>query len=323
MIAVLATAFLVFGNVSREIEMNKEIILKELKVLQRKEHIYRDMTFIFLGIIFILLIGGALKFGKERGVKLLTARNPAPYSREIFKAIRPLEYSGIEMLEKEDARISLDFENKSFTLHNFRKVDEKGNLVLEKARYGTCEELAIEAYRRIQPILGGSCKIEFIQIGESGYFLPPTGGHTVLKINKDGKEYILDPSFKRYGPIEEFEDYSFLRVLPNLALEPTEKDKRFPIGTLIPLLIRGGHLVGLMVSDNEAKFDAENFLIGITLLKKHTFLIKNLFALRKDNGMRQVFEDVPLHKGILNDAEYAKLRAKVISLFEQVKQGGE
>ena len=150
------------------------------------------------------------------------------------------------MFEREDVYLSIDFENKIWKLHNLHRFDNKGDIILEDGKYGTCGELAAHTYKKIERLLGKDYDIKFVETAQSGFFLSPKASHIVLYITeksglwrgRDKKIYILDASFHKYGPIGDFEDYLFLEFMSTLPfVERKETDIAMPLSKSIPLLI--------------------------------------------------------------------------------------
>ncbi len=246
-----------------------------------------------------------------------------PFQKEVEGIIEKLEYSGLPMLEQPDIFVSIDPEDRLWTVHNIHRFDDNGNLILEGGRYGTCGELASYTYKLVEPLLGDAYDIEFVRAVQSGYFQTPKATHMALFITPKGGAqgdsdiFVLDPSFHRYGRLDEFEDYMFNERMRNVPfVEGKERDMTLPISTAFPLLIKRNYLLAIVVEDVNGAFDKDNFVIAVTVTKKYNFAGRYLFAIRSANGNKQVLENRLLSKNLLEDKEYEDLKARIRGFFE-------
>ncbi|MDD5561717.1 MAG: hypothetical protein PHT50_06295 [Candidatus Omnitrophica bacterium] len=300
--------------------MNPDTLQKEKYVLLKKIKILS----LFLLVAFVIIIVFTVYFLKERGLLKIEVEarssNP-PYLAEVDKIIKPLQYSGIQMFVDKDVYLTLDFDKKVWTLHNVHTFDDKGELILKEGKYGTCGELAEYTEAKIRPIFGNNYDIEFVMASQSGYFLTPRSSHIVLEISRktNSREvYILDPSFHKYGPLDEFDNYLFIRQLPNLNfMENKTKDVSQSFNSAIPLLIRGDYLVGLTIENMNSGFGGKHFILALTLNKKYNYSGRYLFALRYANGDTEVFENKKLARETLSEQEWSILKQKITELFDR------
>jgi len=155
----------------------------------------------------------------------------------------------------------------------------------------------------------------------SGYFLTPKASHVVLRISKkinNQEIYILDPSFHKYGPLDEFEDYSFFEDSAKLDfVENKMTDINQPFNVLIPLIIRSNYLVGFTVESKNNGLYQKYFVLGLTLTKKYNYAGRYLFALRYADGDTEIFENKTLAREILNEQEWSILKQKITELFDK------
>lgn len=298
--------------------------------LKGRDGVRPDYKVLFLGLLsLVTLTIAAYAAGFIRAEVVISARpantQPAPHSARIKGIVGNLRYSGLQMFKRKDVNLSLDFRNRLWRLSNVHKFDDAGDLVLEEGRYGTCGELAAYTYKAVLPLLGGGYNIDFVKSVQSGFFLAPTASHIVLRITSPGslskrrapEVYILDPSFRRYGHISEFEDYLFLERMPELPfLKEKESGVELPVNTLVPLLIKKEYLLGMAVEDINGKFDPQNYTVALTLTKKHNFAGRYLFAIRSFDGRQETFENRELARPLLDDKEFETLRKRVAELFE-------
>jgi len=300
--------------------MNSDTVQNKESVLLRKIIALRVLLFLSLAGIIIL----GVYILKEKGVmKLNFGQSSAvlPHAEEIERIISPLRYSGIQMFTDKDAYLTLSFDEGKWILHNAHRFDEKGELILNGGRYGTCGELAAYTADRIRPILEKDYRIDFLTASQSGYFLTPRASHIVLRITnmaKNREVYILDPSFRRYGHFDEFDDYLFLKEIPRLDfMESKSSDVDQKFNMAVPLLIRKDYLLGFVVEHSNGEHDRKNFTMALVLNRKYNYSGRYLFALRYFDGDTQIFENDKLALEILSREEWDSLKDKVTGMFEK------
>lgn len=136
--------------------MNPAILQKEKSILLKK---IRILSLVLL-LAFAVIIAFTVFFLKEQGLLTRRAELPYiknPYAAEVKKIVDPLRYSGIQMFVNNDVYLTLDFDKKIWILHNVHSFNDKGELILQEDRYGTCGE------QRIRPVkLGRFLKITTI-----------------------------------------------------------------------------------------------------------------------------------------------------------------
>lgn len=299
---------------------------QKISRLKEKLIFYKAFT---LGLIFLIVgLFSFIGFNwlKENTLELgiTDMEKEAPYYKEIAEIIKPLRYSGLNDLFRPEVSISLDFDEKTWTLHNIHRFDKDGKIILADGRFGLCGELAAYVYDKISPLFDNRYKVEFFLVAQADYFPPPHGSHIVLKITDPAsfpnrQSYILDPSFRRYGKMEKFEDYIFIhnyRMLPFMA--GNDPDGIFSIDSQTPLLIKKQHSLNLAVDSAEGKFDKNNFALALTATKRGKYFSRFILVFRKNNGLVQKFEDKKLALSILSEEEYRKLYARLLHLFEKL-----
>jgi len=307
-----------------------KITLEQLRIFRRSLRPKRKLRFfevvsliLVIGVLAIFLYWGWWNYVTNPGA-ISDIERKAPYSKEIKKILKPLKYSGFYTLVRPEVRISLDFDKRTWRLHNIHRFDKEGNVILEKGRCGVCGDLAAYTYSKIQPLFGDQYEISFVRAAESGYFLTPQSSHIILEIVKPSifgqKEYILDPSFHKYGKKENFEEYLFSEkamFLSFMALK--EKDEIFDIGQLTPILIKKGFLIGLIIDGIDGKFDKDNFILAITATRRFKYAGRYILALRIRNGQEEFFENKSLRVALLNTKEYEQLRERIEFLFSNLR----
>lgn len=253
------------------------------------------------------------------------AEEPAPYYKEIQKIFKHTRYSAFPALMRPDVKLKIDFEKRSWSLDNMHRFDPRGRALLDEGRYGACGQLAAYVHQEIQPLFDHRYSIRLVKAAEAGFFPPPGGTHLVLRITDlsspfNLKTYILDPSFRRYGPVEGFEDYLFYDEMTYLSfITRRGRDEVHPIGSATPILMKRQVLVGMVVQDAGGRFDRDNFSLALTATRKHRFTSKLLVAVRKRVGKTETYEDPQLGREILGEKDYQRLRERLLDFFRAVE----
>ena len=313
--------------------MGNEADQKKLAEVRRKLRFWQVVSIILFAVL-VLSSGTSLLHGIRVYAASLKADAGVPHKIEVLKIIKPLRYSGIQALMRQDVRMSMNFDNGTWILHNLYRYDSEGRVLLEEGRYGLCGELARYAYQNIKPLFGDKYNIEFVHVTETGYFPTPKSSHVVLRIieqnsflNRNLFEpaiYILDPSFGRYGKMDQFEDYLFWETLDYQQMMDTRQTNGiFGINGGFPLLISKNSLLSLVVEENNGKFDGNNFVISLAAAKRHNYAGRYIFALRNNEGEMQVLENKALAKNLLDKATYRKLHDKLTQIFERLTEQTE
>jgi hypothetical protein len=250
----------------------------------------------------------------------LIIEKAAPYAQEIERVIKPLRYSMIPDLMRPEVRLSVDFQQKTWCMQNIHRFDNEGNIILAQGRYGACAELACYTYQKIGPFINGSYLIEFVKVLESSYFFSPSDTHTVLSLHKyfssPSEEYILDPSFRRYGNIRYFDDYLFFERDHSLPmLDAKETDLTFSTGRIFPILIKKPFLIGITVDKVEDKFDRDNFALLLIFNLRHKYAGRVALQMRRRNGRIEILQNKFLAMAVFNPFEYVKIRSMFRRLF--------
>jgi hypothetical protein len=249
----------------------------------------------------------------------------APYHKEIKHIMESLDYSGIEMFLRPQVRLILDIRNRVWILNNVYFYSENGGIILEKDRFGTCGELAVYMADKIRPILGNNYAITFARSSHSAYFLSDNSAHIVLKIydkNLRGPRgiYVLDPSFKKYGHMSNFENYNFFEEMKELEyIKKTDKNAVFSINCAMPLLIKKEFIVGFTVEPVAGIFDENNFCLALTATKKYHYAGRYIAAFRKYNGNEEFLFNEILGEYILSKRQYNAIKVRIKELFKGIK----
>ena len=300
-------------------------IVERLANLRSRLRFYRRTTFVLIILIVAISFVGWRLFRDTLGLGISKIESTAPYYKEVKRIIKPLRYSAISDFVRPEVWISLDFDKRSWCLHNIHRFNEKGSIILAEGRYGLCGQLAAYVYQEIQPLFGDGYLVEFVRAAESGYFLGPRSSHFILRITgrfpRINEIYILDPSLRRYGSIEHFEDYHFFEKMKNLPfIDEQNPNSTFLVNNAIPMLIRKYFLLSIVVEDNEGLFDKNNFALSLTATHRHKYAGRYIFALRNNKGQVGMFENKDLADLILKEREYSQLREKIIRLFKSLQK---
>ena len=191
--------------------------MQELNILRRKLLRYRIITILCLCITLSLVTIETIRWIRANALELglINIEEEAPFYRQVKEIMEPLRYSGLKDFFDPDTRLSIEFEDKRWTLHNIHHFDKDGRVLLKEDRFGLCGDLAAYIYERITPFLNNTYSIDFLRAAESSFFPLPKGSHIVLKITDNSfslipRVYILDPSFRKYKRIEYFDEYILL-----------------------------------------------------------------------------------------------------------------
>ena len=273
---------------------------KQSSSLSRKIFIYKIVIlFLAIAILFVSYqywqLNERSRSGKDSLLDRKIDTTAVPYYKEVMDIIRPLDYSVIpSLLQQPDIKLSIDFLNRTWTLKNFHQYDSEGNVIIEDHRYGLCGELASYTYNRIKPFFTNRYIIKFSNVSESGYFLTPYGTHVILTVydTLNSKVYLLDPTFHRYGPLDEYHDYLFFSMAESIeGINKKETDVSFSVNHGEPMIIRNNFISVLTIEDINGKFDKDNFILSIQANHRHEYTGRYVFALRKQDGHMDILED--------------------------------
>lgn len=238
-----------------------------------------------------------------------------PAYHQIMSLIEPLQYSGLQALLRDDVSLQVDFVTHTWSLRNIHRFDKDGNIILDEDRYGLCGELASFTYPKVRSLLGQQFDIEFVQVAESGFFLQPQSSHIALIIHDKRTDlaFLLDPSFHRYGPLQDFDNYLFYDRQKQLgfAINRT-KDVTFEVESGTPILIRNNRIIFLTVEEVDGKFNENNFAIALTATKRYHYAGRYVLLVRKKGGELEVLENLPLAEKIFPIETYKKLAQKIL-----------
>jgi hypothetical protein len=300
--------------------------LNNTSQIKRALVFWKLLSFVFFCIIvFLVIIEINVNSDNPFDINTFSLSRQTPYYNEVMKVIKPLRYNGLYRILDPEVYITLDFDKDEWTLHNIHHYDQNGDLILPRKRYGLCNELATYVYGQIKDLFDESYDFEYIRAAESGFFLSPQSSHTIIRITKNhGKYksfYLLDPSFKRYGPSIEFEDYIFIDSIPcKIAPKGLSTDETIPISHTSPLIIKKNILVSFLVESNNQVFNKNNFIFAITATKRHNYAGRFIIALRVNDGELEILQNDELGIQILGEKDYNILKTRIKKLFDDIIQ---
>ncbi|OGW75709.1 MAG: hypothetical protein A2Z72_03300 [Omnitrophica bacterium RBG_13_46_9] len=302
--------------------MNKKS-MQELEKLHKKVRFYKILSILFACIIVSICLAESMRWirANAQELGLVDVDKKGPYYEKIKKIMEPVRYSGLKDLIDLNTRLTVDFEKKEWTLHNIHHFDKDGKIVLTEGCYGLCGDLAVYMYERVSTLLDNRYSINFVYVSESNFFQAPRGSHVALKVTDKTISlipniYIIDPTFRKYRKIEYFEDYAFYSELPYLQFyKEKSRNETFLAGTQCPIFIKGDFLLSIGLDYVEERFDENNFVLFLTLTKRHKYFSRPIFALRKRNGIVGVSKNDELALKVLNKQEFELLCEKVSSFF--------
>jgi len=255
------------------------------------------------------------------GAGFCVALPAPPYYDAIMKIIDPLEYSGVPVMVKPQVTLSVDFNRRTWTLHNIHEYDSQGNIILEQGRYGLCAELSTYLFEKIKPMLEGRYEIKFAMVAESGFFPGGQSNHIVLLlVDKSGKEiFLIDPSFHKYARLKELSGYRVLNIQDTLSfVKDKSVDVFFGVDQAIPLYIKNDFLLSFSVTSVDGKFDKDNFIFVIAANQRNGFDGRDIVMIGRHNKEFEDFENKEFLNKLLTPEEIKVLFDKLKSWIEQV-----
>ena len=222
-----------------------------------------------------------------------------PFYDAIMKIMAPLEYSGVPVMANPRVTLTIDFNQRTWTLHHIHEYDDQGVIVLEQGRYGLCAELATYLYEKIKPLLDERYGVRFAMVAESGFFSTAQSNHIVLVLvdRTDNQVYLIDPSFHKYARIQDLKDYQVINIQDSLSfVKDKSHDSSFGVNQAIPLYIKNDYLLSFSVTAVDGKFDKDNFILAVSATRRFKFTGRDIIFIGRRN---KEFEDVQ-EKEILN-----------------------
>ena len=244
-----------------------------------------------------------------------------PMYEAIMKIMEPLEYSGVPVMVKPQVSLSIDFNHRTWTLHNIHEYDNQGGVILEEGHYGLCAELATFLFEKIKPLLNGRYEVKFAMASEAGFFSEGQSNHIVLLLvdGLDKQVYLMDPSFHKYGRINDFPEYHILNIQDTLSfLKDKSPDFSFGADQAIPLYIKNDSLLSFSVTSVDGRFDKDNFIFAISANRRYKFASRDIVLIGRKNKEFLDFEDKPMLNELLTPDEIKILFDKLKIWLERV-----
>ena len=246
------------------------------------------------------------------------AKNP-PHYHEIMEIIRPLTYSGFYVIQKPGVTLSVDFKNRTWTLHGIRNYAPDGTLLLDEERNGLCAELAYHTFQKLMPILSKQWKIKFARVTEPDFFSAAESNHVVLILGNPATQatYLLDPSFHHYGSTTEFPQYTVLGAKNELpSFEKKDPDATLAVDASFPLLIRNNSLILLSIKSVSGSLDPENLMFAISSRRRYETSDHYLMALSRQDGQTKWLKNGGAMKKLFTPEEIEGIRKKFVAWTE-------
>ncbi len=244
-----------------------------------------------------------------------------PFYDAIMKIISPLEYSGVPVMVKPQVSLSVDFNQRTWTMHHIHEYDPQGVIILEQGRYGLCAELATFLFEKIKPLLDGRYEVKFAMASEAGFFSTAQSNHIVLLLvdRSDKQVYLIDPSFHKYARMKDLPEYHVVNIQDTLSfVKDKSHDVSFGVDQGIPLYIKNDFLLSFAVTSVDGKFDRDNFVLVISANRRNKFVGRDIVVIGRNNKVFADFEDKALLNQLLTPDEIKTLFDKLKSWIIQV-----
>ncbi len=241
----------------------------------------------------------------------------APHFDAIMKIMAPLQYSGMNSLLGDDAKILLDFNKRTWSIKTAYSFSTSGNVSLNRENSALCRGLSIYVYQKIQSMFPKEkFEIKFAKVKERNYFFKDGAFHIIILIRDKVKkiEYLLDPSFKRYGRKDDFQEYSFLEeegpveFLENARL----LQKFFVVNSAEPLFIKDKHMLLFSVESVGEQFDNNHFVLSIAVSKPGYAFEEDVLSVKCEAGKLQVSMNDELQQTLLGKEKRDQLTVKLL-----------
>ena len=293
----------------------------------------RSMRFLqfFCAVLTVALAGVLIREGirlaREHAIDLgwTEIARDVPQRGLVQSILRNLRYDGVSIVMKPDFRIKLNLKDQTWTAYGVHRYGADGRVVLENGRYGICGDLSAYVYDKLRPQLDPSYAVEFVRVAESQFFPASLSAHYVLRIlqgRRDGppQTYILDPSFHRYGPLSDFEDYLFYEPLKELEfVRHKSTSETIAVGSGMPVILHSKVLVGLVVAREGGKLDKDHYRLSLVATFRYRYAGRNLYTIRKVGDRTEIVENKKTIGEALPLKEYEPLRRRLLDIFQSME----
>lgn len=228
-------------------------------------------------------------------------KEDVPFFDAVMGVMEPLKYSGTGEIIRPDAKLFVDFKNKTWTLRNAYHYGSDNQISLYEGNKGLCGSLSRFMYGKIKEIFPpNNYDIKFCKVKERGFFSTPQATHIILLITDKhtSREYLLDPSFKVYGNKKDFKQYYDFEVqnTESFLKYNISTDKSFDVDYATPLFIKKGYLVTFSVEPVDGQFDKDHFILALAATYRGESVSRYIFAIENNNGLLKIDKDEELIK---------------------------
>jgi hypothetical protein len=176
-------------------------------------------------------------------------------------------------------------------------------------------------YQKTGPLLEDKYTTELWLCAESKFFPFMIGDHVIVRITDNGlladNVYVIDPTYGRYGRLDDFDDYIFVKP-SNLGPFLNQKtDDTLEVGVTTPVLLKKRHLISLGVVRVNNTFDSQNFGLALILSRPYRYISRAVAEVRKNKGETETGGFTKLPREI-ETKEFYVLRKRMIEFFEQI-----
>ena len=240
----------------------------------------------------------------------------APHFDAVMKIMAPLEYSGLDSFFDSDSKLNIDFNNKTWSMNTVYSFNPSGEIVLSKTNSALCRGLAMYTYQKIKPLFDPErFEIKFAKVKESNYFFREDAMHIILIIRdkNNNQEYLLDPSFKRYGNKNALNEYIVMSDQSSDEFMAYNQipQKFFLVNKATPLFIQNTYIVLFSVQSHDEKFDKNNFILTIAANKPETSVEEYVLLMKCENGNLKVGRNESLATQLLGQKNDVQLSSKL------------
>ncbi len=293
-----------------------------IQISPARLRIYKSLIFFFglTSLASLVYIGFDWVQNNATELGLIKIQPTVPQYEKIRKIMEPLRYSALEAINRPEVTLTLNFENRSWILNNIRRFTADGKIMLDEGRYGACGELSAYVFQQIRPLLDHRYSIRLVRVAESSFFPPNSSHYALFIIDSTHPQfpvtYVLDPSFRRYGRIDDFENYRFYETSEKILFV----DQRIPyevfqLGQGAPLIMQRRFLLELVVESIDGKFDKDNFALSVRATSKHNYSGRRALSLRRVDGKFELYENTAFVKEKIESKEYEVLKKRLIELY--------
>ena len=288
----------------------------------------RNRWLIVLLVAFLAISAGVIVFvlnntenARRTNKTVVKNHKPIPQEKAVWKFFSEIEYSTFDVFNDKDVRLAVNFEKQIWLIKGYFKFDSNNNILLND-NSGACLELAIYAFVELEKDLGRYYRVQFAETLESSTFNNANSRHWVLllTLKSNGEQFILDPSFKRFGRIDDFDDYRITNLYDRVPVEIVKDGhNRLSIADGAPIFIKKGNLIGLIVRPVNKKFDRNNFSLGIYAKKPFKFKGHFIYNIGLKDGAYFEMLNEENAKEFLTSEQLKSLKGLLKKLYKDIE----